>query len=111
MSGSLASQRENASLPEAAPALSFSVSPWSAVDLTLAAHPYQLPEHENYYLTLDAKVTGLGGNSCGQGGPLEPDRVMGGQERHFSLLIRPVQGNLDQQTEEVPAATCCKEQK
>jgi len=73
---------------ESAPAFSFSVSPWSAVDLTLAAHPYQLPERENFFLTLDAKVTGLGGNSCGQGGPLNVDRAMA-VPTSFGFLIRP----------------------
>ena len=30
------------------------------------------------HLYLDAAVTGLGGSSCGQGGPLEQDRVKAG---------------------------------
>ena len=85
----LASQREASSLASAAPAFSFSVSPWSALDLTLAAHPYQLPEREHYYLTLDAKVTGLGGNSCGQGAPLLIDRAVA-EPTQFGFLIRPL---------------------
>ena len=97
--GTLASQREasshsslasDAALPsQSAPAFSFSVSPWSAVDLTLAAHPYQLPEREHYFLTLDAKVTGLGGNSCGQGAPLPLDRAVA-EPTSFGFLIRPL---------------------
>lgn len=71
------------------PAFSFSVSPWSALDLTLAAHPYQLPTRDNYFLTLDAKVTGLGGNSCGQGGPLNIDRAFA-EPTQFGFLIRPL---------------------
>ncbi|MBP5424456.1 MAG: discoidin domain-containing protein [Prevotella sp.] len=89
----LASQRESApnteSSEESVPAFSFSVSPWSALDLTLAAHPFQLPERENFFLTLDAKVTGLGGNSCGQGGPLNVDRALAAPTR-FGFLIRPL---------------------
>ncbi|MBO4590014.1 MAG: discoidin domain-containing protein [Bacteroidaceae bacterium] len=95
----LASQRElsgNASIAsdatspsQSVPAFSFSVSPWSALDLMLAAHPYQLPERDNYFLTLDAKVTGLGGNSCGQGGPLNIDRAFA-EPTNFGFLIRPL---------------------
>ena len=87
--GTLASQREMPNNASAAPALSFNVSPWSAVDLTLAAHPYQLPEREHYFLTLDAKVTGLGGNSCGQGAPLTIDRALA-EPTQFGFLIRPL---------------------
>ena len=92
--GTLASQREesvNAKEAEgkSVPAFSFSVSPWSALDLTLAAHPYQLPERENYFLTLDAKVTGLGGNSCGQEPPLDIDRAFA-EPTLFGFLIRPL---------------------
>lgn len=68
--------------------MSVSALPYSAVDLTLAGHPYQLPEAGDTYLHLDAAVTGLGGNSCGQGGPLAPDRVLANQH-HFGFIIRP----------------------
>ncbi|MGN0086088.1 MAG: glycoside hydrolase family 2 TIM barrel-domain containing protein [Alloprevotella sp.] len=68
-----------------------SALPWSQMELTLAAHPYQLPQSTAVHLLLDAKVTGLGGFSCGQGGPLQPDRCMG-SAHNFSFLIRPVQG-------------------
>ena len=54
-----------------------------------AAHPYQLPASTATHLHLDAKVAGLGGNSCGQGGPLKPDCVPGEGYR-FGFLIRPV---------------------
>ena len=70
------------------PAFSFSLSPWSALDLTLAAHPYQLPKSNVHYLTIDAKVTGLGGNSCGQGGPLFEDRALSSPTL-FGFIIRP----------------------
>ena len=65
-----------------------SVLPWSDLQLTCAPHPYELPESEHVYVHLDAKVTGLGGSSCGQGGPLEKDRVYA--DGHcFGFFIRP----------------------
>lgn len=69
--------------------MSASALPWSALELTLAPHPYQLPESSATHLHLDVVVTGLGGNSCGQGGPLEADRVKAGNHS-LSFLIRPV---------------------
>ena len=71
------------------PAFSFSYSPWSALNITLAGHPYQLPENNVNYLTIDAKVTGLGGNSCGQGGPLNDDRAMAAPTQ-LGFIIRPL---------------------
>ena len=49
--------------------------------LDTVAHPFQLPAPGNTYLHLDCGVTGLGGNSCGQGGPLEPDRIKAGRHK------------------------------
>lgn len=69
--------------------LSASALPWSAMEMTLAPHPYQLPASTGTHLHLDAAVTGLGGNSCGQGGPLEEDCVKAGN-RFINFLIRPV---------------------
>lgn len=69
--------------------MSASALPWSQLELTRAAHPYQLPESSFIHLDLDAKVTGLGGNSCGQGGPLNPDRCKA-QPTNFGFIIRPV---------------------
>ena len=71
------------------PAFSFSISPWSALDLTLAGHPYQLPQNDNNFLSIDAKVTGLGGNSCGQGGPMNDDRAFAASTQ-FGFIIRPL---------------------
>ncbi|MDE7373922.1 MAG: discoidin domain-containing protein, partial [Odoribacter sp.] len=68
--------------------LSVSALPYSAMEMTLASHPYQLPEAGDTYLHLDAGVTGLGGNSCGQGGPLLPDRIFA-DNHHFGFIIRP----------------------
>ncbi|MBP3472044.1 MAG: discoidin domain-containing protein [Paraprevotella sp.] len=63
---------------------------YSEMDLTLAPHPYQLPAAGDTYLHLDLGMTGLGGNSCGQGGPLEHDCVKA-SEHKFGFIIRPAQ--------------------
>ena len=68
--------------------MSASALPWSQQELTLAAHPYQLPMSSGTHLHLDAKVTGLGGASCGQGGPLTPDQVRS-TPTTFGFIIRP----------------------
>jgi len=82
--------------------LSVSALPYSAQDLILASHPYQLPEAGDTYLHLDAAVTGLGGNSCGQGGPLLPDRVFAGHH-DFGFIIRPAGKDLTQIAHVAPA--------
>ena len=69
--------------------MSTSALPWSALQMTEAAHPHELPESDGTYLHLDCKVNGLGGNSCGQGGPLKPDQVLGTLHQ-MKLIIRPV---------------------
>lgn len=69
--------------------MSASALPWSQQELTLAAHPHELPRSSGTHLHLDAKVTGLGGASCGQGGPLYPDRTISGTTR-FGFIIRPL---------------------
>lgn len=68
--------------------LSASALQYSALDLILASHPYQLPKANDTYLHLDCAVTGLGGNSCGQGGPLVHDRVLADQH-NMGFIIRP----------------------
>ena len=68
--------------------MSASALPWSQQELTLAAHPSQLPKSSGTHLHLDAKVTGLGGASCGQGGPLTPDQVRS-TPTTFGFIIRP----------------------
>lgn len=70
------------------PTMSVSALPWSQLELMEAAHPYQLPNSTATRLLLDAKVLGLGGNSCGQGGPLNPDRVKS-SGYDFGFIIRP----------------------
>ncbi|MGL4518747.1 MAG: glycoside hydrolase family 2 TIM barrel-domain containing protein [Phocaeicola sp.] len=69
--------------------LSVSALPYSALDLIQAPHPHQLPQAGDTYLHLDLGVTGLGGNSCGQGGPLHQDRIFAANH-HMGFIIRPV---------------------
>lgn len=69
--------------------MSTSALPWSALQMTLAQHPHELPESDGTYLHLDCAVNGMGGNSCGQGGPLKKDRVIGALHQ-MMLIIRPV---------------------
>lgn len=69
--------------------MSASALPWTQQELAQAAHPYELPESNATVLHLDAKVTGLGGASCGQGGPLRPDRAYA-SNYDFGFIIRPL---------------------
>ncbi len=66
--------------------------PYSEMELFETNHPYKLKEDDRNSLHLDLGVTGLGGASCGQGGPLEPDRVKA-TPHNFRLIIRPVKRN------------------
>ena len=68
--------------------MAVSALPYSAMELMLASHPHQLPNSKATHLRLDVAVTGLGGNSCGQGGPLEKDRILANQH-NFGFIIRP----------------------
>lgn len=72
--------------------LATSALEYSELELTFAPHPYQLPKSSGVHVHLDAAVTGLGGNSCGQGPPLEKDRVKAAP-RSIGFIIRPVQQN------------------
>ena len=67
--------------------MSVSALPWSAQQLQAAPHPYELPPSDGNYLHLDLAITGLGGNSCGQGPPLENDRVKA-TPHTFSFAIK-----------------------
>lgn len=82
--------------------LSTSALQYSALDMTLAGHPYQLPKAGDTYLHLDLAVTGLGGNSCGQGGPLIHDRVFAGQN-NIGFIIRPATQDLSAAAQVSPA--------
>lgn len=68
--------------------MSFSVSPYSELELFYADHPYKLPISDRNVVHLDLGVTGLGGASCGQGGPLDDSRIKA-EPHSFTLLIRP----------------------
>ena len=74
--------------------MSASALPWSALQLALAQHIHDLPESDGTYLHLDCQVTGLGGNSCGQGGPLQHHRVSGSLHQ-MKYIIRPVAAGAD----------------
>lgn len=66
--------------------------PYSEMELFDANHPYKLKDDGRNILHLDVGVTGLGGASCGQDGPLAQDRVLAG--RHpFNLIIRPLKAS------------------
>lgn len=81
--------------------MSASALPWTELEMTLAAHPHELPESAGTQLLVAAKVTGLGGNSCGQGGPLSPDRTQA-DACNFGFIIRPINaGSNYQQTASV----------
>lgn len=69
--------------------LATSTLPWSELEMTLAPHTYQLPKSSGTHLHLNAAVTGLGGNSCGQGPPLEQDRVKA-TAHSMGFIIRPI---------------------
>ncbi len=84
--------------------MSASALPWSALELMGAAHPHQLPKPSFTHLHLDVQVTGLGGNSCGQGGPLAPDCTTAGAH-NFGFIVRPLAaGSVLAETVKVSAA-------
>ena len=68
--------------------MAVSALPYRDLDVAVAAHIYELPEPGDTVLHLDAKMTGLGGASCGQGGPLSHDYAYASQ-RNFGFIIRP----------------------
>lgn len=68
--------------------MSVTATPYTEMEVFNANHRYKLPKTNRTVLHLDLGVTGLGGASCGQGGPLEHQRVMATSHR-FSFIIRP----------------------
>jgi len=80
-----------------------SALPWSELEMTLAPHTHQLPKSTGTHLYLMADVTGLGGNSCGQGPPLENDRVKAGAHS-FGFIIRPVKDQNEHEQAKVVVA-------
>ncbi len=73
--------------------LSVQALPYSALDMTMTPHPHQLTANGNTYLFVGLGSTGLGGNSCGQGAPLEFDRVKAAPHT-MGFVIRPAGGDL-----------------
>ena len=71
------------------PTMDFSALAHSPQQLTLAGHPYQLPESDATYLQISTGATGVGGNSCGPT-PLVRDRVMA-SPTHLGFIIRPIE--------------------
>lgn len=98
----LTNQAGNGAVFVATDRLSASALQYSALDLILASHPYQLPKAGDTYLHLDCAVTGLGGNSCGQGAPLVHDRVFANQHS-MGFIIRPADKELSVVANVAPA--------
>ena len=65
-----------------------SALPYSALELMLAPHPYELPEAGDTHLVLARSTTALGGQSCGQGPPLKQYQTLG-TPQVFSLSLCP----------------------
>lgn len=64
--------------------------PYSAMDILLAPHPYELPtDNEHIYFQWNIQNTGVGGNSCGPE-PLEKDKTYA-TPHIIEGIIRPVQ--------------------
>ncbi len=76
--------------------MSASAMPWDDLEMTLAAHPYELPASKGTTLHIDTKDLGLGGASCGQGIALPEDRVYADAQT-FGFMIRPVSASTDLQ--------------
>ncbi|MCG8580194.1 MAG: discoidin domain-containing protein, partial [Bacteroidales bacterium] len=98
----LTNNRQRGAVFVAAEEMVFSALHYTAQDMGTAAHIYELPEAGDITLHLDMKVTGLGGASCGQGGPLKHDRVYAGQN-DFGFIIRPAGDNLDKTAHVAPS--------
>ncbi len=73
--------------------MSFQALPYSALDITTAAHPQDLNHNGNStFLHLDVGITGLGGTSCGQAPPLESCRIKANPHT-FGFIIRPIKAS------------------
>lgn len=77
--------------------MSMQALPFSALQMTTAAHPYEMQRGNTTYLNLDLGVTGLGGTSCGQAPPFERDRVVG-PAHSFGFIIRPLRDTENRST-------------
>ena len=85
---SLGNGRNGIQISATAP-FAFTALPWSDREIADVQHPYQLPPSSGTHLHLDAVMTGLGGNSCGQGAPLAHDRATGAPCA-FTFTIKPL---------------------
>ena len=82
--------------------MSTSASPYTEMQLFETNHPYKLKKKGSTTVHMDLGVTGLGGASCGQGGPLEPDRIFADGKR-FTLVFRPTSvKEIDQEAKFIP---------
>lgn len=72
--------------------MSFQALPFSALDITTAAHPQDLHHGDATFLHLDVGTTGLGGTSCGQAPPLENCRIKA-TPHTFGFTIRPIKAS------------------
>ncbi len=70
--------------------MSATAIPYTEMELLLSDHPDKLPESNRTVLHIDAGVTGLGGASCGQGGPLEHQRITTAHPHHIQLIFLPL---------------------
>ncbi|MCR8667848.1 discoidin domain-containing protein [Aestuariibaculum sp. M13] len=82
--------------------MSVSALPYTAQAMATSAHIYELPKTGDTTLHLDVKVSGLGGASCGQGGPLTYDRVYADQY-DFGFIIRPAGEDINSIVHVAPA--------
>ncbi|QUE51642.1 discoidin domain-containing protein [Luteolibacter ambystomatis] len=73
--------------------MSATALPWTAMELMTAHHPQDLPESKRTLLSLDERVLGLGGASCGPP-PMERDIVRSGPYS-FGFVFRPLKAGQD----------------
>ncbi len=74
-------------------AMSVTALPWTAMELMVARHPQDLPESKRTVLSLDSRVLGLGGASCGP--PPMPRDIVRSGPFDFGFTIRPLNAGQD----------------
>ncbi len=77
-----------------APVLSVNALPYTAEDMTLAQHPYQLPHRGITVLNLDWKSQGLGGDNSWGAWPQEPYFIPC-EPQSYGFRLRPIAANDD----------------
>ncbi len=66
---------------------SFSILPYSAMELELAMHEKELPEDEYTYVTIAGALRGVGGDDS-WGAPVHPEYTIdSGQELEFEYVV------------------------